>query len=54
MLLNADVVLKNAMTEASRQGKLWLLDKMSRDDDLLAQTANRARRMIRRLRGLRA
>ena len=54
MLLNADVVLKNAMTEASRQGKLWLLDKMSRDDDLLAQTANRARRMIRHLRGLRA
>lgn len=54
MLLNADVVLRNAMTEASRHGKLWLLDKMSRDDDLLAQTANRARRIIRRLRGLRS
>ena len=54
LLLNPQVALKNAFLGASRQCKLWLLDKMNRDDDIIAVAAGSARRVIRRLRALRA
>jgi hypothetical protein len=53
-LLNPQVVVKNIAFGASRRCKLWLQDKMNRDDDLVAWTAAGARRLIRGLRGLRA
>jgi hypothetical protein len=53
-LLNPQVVAKNIAFGASRRCKLWLQDKMNRDDDLVAWAATGARRLIRGLRGLRA
>lgn len=51
VLLNLQIASKTMFFGASRRCRLWLQDKINRDDDLVARTAGGVRRLVRLLRG---
>jgi len=52
LALNLQHAVRNACQGYRRQLSVWLLNKVQRDDDIVARVAAGARRLLRRLRGL--
>lgn len=52
LLLSMHVVLKNALFGYRRRLKLWLLEKIAREDDFVAKATSHVRRLFRQIRGL--